>query len=425
MMPKGRFQGQVCSERKTRERSPSAAQGISCTLAVVAVLCTGQVRGGDQGTLPPSTTPGVLRPDDLSRRVVILADQTTLLGEVRKRDNVYEIRTGSGVVFLPAARVWKVCDSLEEAYEHLRSRPVRDEVQSALQLARWCARHGLTAQARLEAERVLRLQPDHREARRLAGLSPADPPNLLPTVHLTEQPASTPSLGDSSDSNLQPSKKLPCESSEHRYSPETLRSFVQRVQPILFNSCATAACHGGNRGLVFELQRPPSTGILQPAVTRNNLVQTLRFVDSEDPANSELLRKALKAHGGRPKPPLPGKDSPAYQTLESWVLSVCPPRQPMPLDGDIAEPSRSVPNEPPSDPAKLPSAQAGFDSEPSLPPPLRERFATTRHVFAAESDTPAATPLASPNSSDHQPDAYDPTPFNARYHPKRGQAAVK
>lgn len=425
MLPKGRFQEQIWSQRKAKHRSPITAHGLSCVLAVMTALATGQVLGNDHGTVPPPAKPGVLRPDDLPRRVVILADQTTLVGEVRKRDNVYEIRTGSGVVFLPAARVWKVCDSLEEAYEHLRSRPVRDEVQNALQLARWCVRHGLMEQARREAERVLRLQPDHREARRLAGLSPSEPANLLPIVHPTEQPVSTPSLGNASDSGPQPSKKPLSESSEHRYSPETLRGFVQRVQPILFNSCATAACHGGNRGLAFELQRPPSTGVVQPVVTRNNLVRTLRFLDPDDPANSELLRKAVEAHGGRPKPPLPGRDSPAYQTLESWVLSVHPPRQPMPLDGDIAEPSRPVPVEPPSELSKPPSARAGSQSDPSLPPALREQFATTRHVFAAESDTPASVPLASSNSSDPQPDAYDPTPFNARYHPKRGQAAMK
>lgn len=391
----------------------------------MAVLGTGLVQGGDDGAATAPARPSVLRPDDLPRRVVILADQTTLLGEVRKRDNVYEIRTGSGVVFLPAARVWKVCDSLEEAYECLRSRPVRDEVQDALRLARWCARHGLAEQARLEAERVLRLQPDHREARRLAGRSPSEPPSLLPTVSLAERPASTPALGDSAEPGQLPSTKRLSETSEHRYSPETLRSFVQRVQPILFNSCATAACHGGSRGLAFELQRPPSTGVVQPIVTRNNLVRTLRFLDPDDPASSELLRKALEAHGGRPKPPLPGKDSPAYQTLESWVLSVHPPRPPMPLDGDIAEPSRSVPTEPPLDPSTLPPAQEGSEPDTQPAPALREKMAASRHVFAAESDTPAVAPIASSNSSDHQPDAYDPTPFNIRYHPKRGQSATK
>ncbi|MCS6977748.1 MAG: hypothetical protein NZM31_12185 [Gemmatales bacterium] len=381
---------------------------------ILGLLGASLVLGGDGETVGRPANNPALRPDDLPRRVLILTDETTLQGQVQQRDKVYEVRTSSGVVYIPAVRVQRLCESLEEAYEFLRSRPVRDEVQDALRLARWCAKNGLTEQARQEAQRVLRIHPEHREARRLAGLSSVETPSLLPVSGPIsgQLPARSQAGNDAKSTN-----RSPAEPTEHRYTPEMLRNFAQRVQPILFNSCATAACHGGNRGLAFELQRPPSHGVVQPMTTRHNLVQTLRFLDPEDPPNSELLRKAIEAHGGRPKPPLPNKDAPAYQTLETWVFSVHPPRKPLPLDGDIPDAASPLPKEPPGGP----DLESASGSTPRLPSSVSDKFAADQAASPPDSPDPAIAsqpPSPSLNPSLSQPDPYDPAPFNARYHPK-------
>lgn len=382
----------------------------------------------ERPTSPISGDAASSRAETPPRQVLILRDETALVGQVRRLDNSYEVRTASGTSLIPAARVLRHCESLHEAYSFLRSRPLPDALQDALRLARWCARHGLVEEARQEALRALQLRPDHREARRLAGLLDGEPP-AVSSPDVPNLPSAAPSREErqpppkSLPSATRPTTAKPGEPTEHRYTPETLRSFAQRVQPILFNSCATAACHGGNRGLAFELQRPPSTGVVQPVTTRNNLLQTLRFLDPDDPANSELLRKALEAHGGRPRPPLAGKDMPAYQTLEAWVLSVHPPRQPPPLDGEIGEPGA-----PP--PVSLPASEPGLPISETVPGSrsrsAAERFAADQ-VEASSAGTseavlsPAAASVG--QSSSVGPDPYDPAPFNARFHPKRSQPA--
>ena len=347
--------------------------------------------------------------EDSQIQVLILTNDSALVGKIEAREGYYEVRTSSGFSQIPASRVRKHCRSLLEAYEDMSQRVNRKDPLDQLRIARWCARYGLEEQARAEAERVLAIQPRNLEALRLAGKgmeASSSSPETRP-VSRNEAPS------------LQPV--------EHNYTPETLRSFVQRVQPLLFNSCATGACHGSGRGLAFELQKPPSSGLLQPALTRHNLAQTLRLVDRDDPSNSELLRKALEAHGGKNKPPLAGKDVPAYQTLEAWVLSTSPARSNQPLSGEIVTVGgRASPNavgpalEEPTERPKLPSAlEDKFATLPSSEPKTTSGTESERKP-GEPAPGPQPLPAAGPVAPARAPsDPFDPAAFNEVYHPRK------
>jgi hypothetical protein len=373
-------------------------------VSILAVAAGWAVCQGEPEVAPsiPSASRAAVRP----LQALVLTDETVLVGQISRQEAYYEVKTSSGISRVPPSRVWKVCDSLEEAFAYLDRRVRRDNPSELLRLARWCARYGLNAQAQQLAEEVLRLRPQNREAQELAGRR---------TEHAV---AGEPSAAGNQETSALPAKReapalgpaaVPPPTSGHDYPPEVLRSFVLRAQPILLNSCATAHCHASNRGLAFELQRPPTSGVVSPLISRWNLTQTLRFVDRDDPQQSELLRQAIRPHGGRTKPPLAGKDVPAYQTLEAWVLSVSPPAKPPAPDA----------------PAPRPPSTDGTESPAAAPESARSLDAVEGTGFAAQrppSETLPATPgegPATPPQAAPAPDPFDPQPFNDRYHPKR------
>ncbi len=75
-----------------------------------------------------------------------------------------------GRVTLDAATVEKVQPVKPELaeYEKLR-RKYPDTVEGQLQLAAWCREHGLETQRKTHLERVIQIDPDQAEARRLLG----------------------------------------------------------------------------------------------------------------------------------------------------------------------------------------------------------------------------------------------------------------
>jgi hypothetical protein len=338
------------------------------------------------------------------RRVLVLTNEATLVGRIEAKTGEFEVKTDSGFSVIPANRVLKLCESLEDAHAFLHKRLKPNDHLDQLRLMRWCLKYGLTEQAKCEAEAILKLQPKNPEALRLLGRTEAAPPSGEPLPTSKAEAIST-------------------INHEHAYTPETLRTFSQRVQPLLFNSCATGACHGGGKATGFELQRPASGGLLLPNVTRQNLVQTLKLIEREDASQSELLRKALEAHGGSAKPPLTGKDAPAYQTLEAWVLKAAPAKAAPSLSGEIVS---AAPRPSENQPTK---AKAEPIDRPKLPAALEDKFAALPMAPATEEgpkespvaeekpkvvkDPRGAKPLTPPD------DPFDPVQFNEQYHPRK------
>ncbi len=181
----------------------------------------------------------------------------------------------------------------------------------------------------------------------------------------------------------------PAPAVEAHYSTEALQIFTRRVQPLLLNSCGAVACHGGTTGGDFALLRPPNIGQFTAPMTRQNISQALARVDPDNPDASALLRKALEAHGGAKRPPLAGRDTPAYKTLADWVHKTVPKK---------AEEPAPTPAFPPRPAESRPPA---VEEKPMLPAPM---------------ESPAAVPSTAPPTP---VDPFDPVIFNSQYHPGR------
>lgn len=102
-------------------------------------------------------------------------------------------------------------------------------------------------------------------------------------------------------------------------SPDSMRLFATKVQPILMNTCV--ACHTGGKGGKFELTRVGATASATAGATRSNFVAVAKFANGNADANA-LLKRSITSHGGTTRPPIKDANSPAYKHLEHWVRSL-------------------------------------------------------------------------------------------------------
>lgn len=100
---------------------------------------------------------------------ILLRNGRRISGKAHKRPGGWEIRTDSGIVsFIPGDQVLEVQigPTALEAYQERAVEIAPDDVTARLALAAWCRDQGLDAQATMEYEAVVEVDPDHVEAHR-------------------------------------------------------------------------------------------------------------------------------------------------------------------------------------------------------------------------------------------------------------------
>ena len=102
---------------------------IACALALAASVWY-SVWAADNGT-PRSTG-----------RVLVLENERTIEGDIQREENGYRIRRQIGETTVPADKVIRLCASLEEAYEFLRTRANLRDADERMRLAHWCHLRG-------------------------------------------------------------------------------------------------------------------------------------------------------------------------------------------------------------------------------------------------------------------------------------------
>jgi hypothetical protein len=116
---------------------------------------------------------------DLRGDVFVLTNGGRLTGQWVNRDESprrnYVVRVDAqGQITIPTSRVAKrIPDRAETEYETIRSR-YPDTVEGQWALAEWCRENHLTAQRDTHLHRIIELDPDHAEARRLLHYSKVD-----------------------------------------------------------------------------------------------------------------------------------------------------------------------------------------------------------------------------------------------------------
>lgn len=331
------------------------------TLCTAAVIIAAVACAADPG---PGRTSG---------RILILANDRILEGDVTRRGDQYCIRRSIGETWIEGSQVVRLCADLDDALNYLRTQANLRDPDERLRLARWCQLHGLRKPALDEVRAAVELRPTHAEGRRLlqcleksvaareaapvqppAEAEPASAPAALPAVEVTN---------------------------------EAMSLFTTRVQPILMNACAS--CHALGRGGSFKLTRT-FEGTINRRVLQENLAAALGQLNPEHPSASALLVKAVTVHGDSTQPPLKNRQIPAFKALEDWVKLAVPDKAWTTETPTLAKPSDTA--------TKTDSSFAASAPLPTAKP-------------AEPTAKPAQDTTAAP------PDAFDPAAFNKLAHP--------
>ena len=346
--------------------------------------------------------------------------------------------SSGGTVPYPRSMVEKAAGSVEELYRFRVARlPVRDP-DERIKLARWCLTEHLPAQAREQLVAVKAMSPGDPEVKRmLFNLdAAAEPPGVDPEVRRTsgESPPARPRR-PRPPGLVRPVQKrfnalpvifdLPPAQAVRRAGefadvrpadpPAELRPVPQRAVP--------------GRRSSSSRSRPAATA-KNPDIARANLDATLRLVNPDDPARSDLLSAGLVPHGGEQERHLPGAERPPVSGPghlgQEPPARPAAPRRPTPCPGPTTPPRppsrRRIRGRPTGGTGAGPAGRAPgtlpgmrTSSRPPGPPPRRPRpggssRSTTRRRFSPGCPTCNSRPPTPPEALPTRPDLARPGP---------------
>jgi len=285
-----------------------ALAGSACVLAAavgLALATNGWLRSASADDQTPPASGSDAGP---AVQVLVLRTGRVLRGRFEPVPGGYAVATPHGRVVYPQSDVWCAGRSLREAYRQMVRSFVEPTPAQRLTLARWCLQYELYNEAESQLTAVLSEQPDNVTAKamleKLAAVLGKQPEVPESTSFWERFAAAEP--------------------------PQTLgglprhlaAEYMQKIQPLLLNTCATGSCHGSFGESRFRLVRVDRS---HRVFAERNLAAVLRYVDRRRPEQSELLLRAIDDHAARhAKPHVPAKRLTAkqLQRLREWVRHV-------------------------------------------------------------------------------------------------------
>jgi hypothetical protein len=301
--------------------------------------------------------------------VLVLRNGRVLHGRITPLGESYLITIGDGgEACIPRTEVEFDCASLDEGYLIKRDELETDDARSHLALANWCLQQGLLARA---ADQLL-----------VAAMrSPDDPALKILERQLAARVAQT---AQHRVVSYSPTAAAPLPD-EPDIEPFLVQQFTTTIQPILFNRCASFACHGGGSS-AYRLIRPGSGQVPTSRLTQKNLQATLTYVDRQQPDASRLLTMAQEPHGRVKQAIFHEKTGNQLALLSGWIRR---------LGIEFSERA----NRP------VPSQKAASKQVVRIPPVSDAKNANDP-AAAAESARPGVNPT----------DPFDPSVFNRQFH---------
>jgi hypothetical protein len=102
------------------------------------------------------------------------------------------------------------------------------------------------------------------------------------------------------------------------------KAFQSNISPLLVRRCGQAGCHGIPGKSVFHIQQ--AAGEQAAEIAAENLENVLRYINVQSPAESALIRYALKEHGDQKHPsfnPLKREDERIHvERITQWIKSL-------------------------------------------------------------------------------------------------------
>jgi len=273
-------------------------------LGVLALLCL--------ALSARAAEPIALAPEE---GILILQNGEVIAGTITRSGNRYYVALPNGELRLRAEDVALRCKDLAEGYQKKRAALQGTRVEEHLELAQWCLSQGLLDETETEIRYAASIDRGHPRLRLLARkleLARTKPEVRAPIV------APPPPASDAEALEAL-TKSVPA---------PIMHRFATTVQPLLTNSCATAACHGVSGKSTFTLAKIRGQGDRARRQTLRNLMAVLEQIDRQRPQESPLLTKPIEPHGGGKAAIFTAKNSRQYYELYECVRLVTGERPP-------------------------------------------------------------------------------------------------
>jgi len=325
----------------------------------------------------------------------------------------------TGIVVLPFSQVRTVATTLHEAYQQMRESFHKPTANDHLVLGQWCSQNKLFEEASLEAQSVLTLEPNRKEALSLLKRAEAE-------------------LGSSEKTVASPvnaTRPRPIASGAV-VSVESQVEFSRHVQRLALNKCGNGACHGASSLSSLKLSRGTRA--------EQNLQIILKYIDTEDPNMSPLLvmaRSADEKHKGLFQG---AKGREQYATISAWVVQVAAeqnnlagirrrPKQSnrdsgpiimiRPREKEAEEVASHEPDESQVSPEMSLDTAPEIDTYPEIKTVAAEEAAPAPRASRSKREAPLKSEAIQKLIQSLDPDAFDPDEFNRMVHGDRAGTA--
>ena len=217
--------------------------------------------------------------------VLLLRNGNVIEGQVTRAGDYYIVTFGEdGEVRLSAADVETLCVDLEDAYRYRSATMVGKGAAGHLDLAEWCLRHSLKAQAGEQLLAAMRKEP-------------ANPRNAAVErkLKLAQEAPRAKSAGQPDTAATVSAEQL--DKMIRGLPPGTMERFSAVVQPILLNRCGAGGCHGATAKSEFRMLRPLAGQTPSRRFTQRNLYAVMAYLDRQNPEESPLISLPRGQHG--------------------------------------------------------------------------------------------------------------------------------
>jgi hypothetical protein len=341
---------------------------------------------------------------DAQEQVLLLTNGRVIKGIVVKEGPDYTVTQRIGTMHFTKKQVEGMFASFADAFKYRLAQLPDGDCDEHMKLALWCMNLKMKAEAKEQLSKVIALNPSHFQAK--AMLRSMQQAETLAAQRQRDPDVKQTAAGDGADERpgalapavIQGAQRERMISAVPEIFDLPLPLAVKRanefyafVHPALQLYCAK--CHDERHAGKFQLVPIKARADRTPDAMRANLDATLRIIDPENPAKSELLTSVLRNHGNGPRarPIFAGSNDRTYQILASWARSL-----------------RS--NQPKQEPAQAGSSRPVITEE--------EMFAAERDRTGSDPRGPAVPPrkpMTQPNPPAMQPDTPGIIPPPLRY----------
>lgn len=284
------------------------------------------------------------------------------------KQTVIQTASGSKLIFANH-KVDFVSPTLAAAYWQKVARVGPTDATGHIELFHWCLDRSMLEQAGNQIKLLMEMDVSAikleflfeklTKQRQLALNPPALKPKMGESVEssskirqVTFEKATGPSMPSAAE----------VESSAAGLSPDSIRFYKRKIEPLLIRSCYTAGCHD-TKSNMMPLRHLPGNQLVPKRMSQANLHEILKHIDSRRPFKNPFFAAATEAHADIDKPII-RRGSKQFENLRQWLVMISN----QPFDFHSATPPLDLAAPKPSSENRLDQPQSpNFDSPPNIP----------------------------------------------------------